>query len=211
MRVRISPGASIRRRARLVAACLVLALGFVPLDASVRLLVPEDSPGGPFYARLERGIVLSTSEWVAIAFYRDPRCVPAGFNLLNFFDFGNIPAVFACPLTVHGFEIWANGPAVDQAPIQSRLRGNGAVPVWFVSVGDYQSSLPGVTKAELLGMPSLLQGSAAFFDETLHAQGAAKQSMLELNAFGLVPDGRSFRFHAVEAAGIVREVQIEFR
>lgn len=209
--MRISSIPSTRRQAALAVGCLLLALGLARLDASVRLLVPEDSPGGPFYARLERGIVLRTSEWVAIAFYRDPSCVPAGFNLLDFFDFGNIPAVFACPLTVHGFEVWANGPAVDQAPIQSRLRGNGAVPVWFVSVGDYQSSLPGVTKAELLGMPSLLQGSAAFFDETLHPQGAARQSMLELNAFGLVPDGRSFRFHAVEAADSVREVQIEFR
>ncbi len=90
---------------------LVAAGGFV--RPQVRLQVPEESPSGPFYARLERGFVHSTDEWVAIAFYRDPGCVRTGFNLLNFFDFANIPAIFSCPLTVAGFEIWENGPEVD--------------------------------------------------------------------------------------------------
>jgi hypothetical protein len=187
------------------------ALAAAVVSADIRLLVPEQSQSGPFYARLERGLIHRTDEWVAIPFYRSPSCVPAGFNLLNFFDFSNIPAIFACPLTVHGFEIWKNGPQTDQGPVQSKLRGNGAVPVWFVSVQDFSSALPGITKAELANMPSLLEGSASFFEETLHPEGAAQQTMLAIVAQGLLPDGRSFRYEAIEAGGNLRHVRIEFR
>jgi hypothetical protein len=180
------------------------------VDGQVRLLVPEQSLSGPFYARIERGLVLQTDEWVAIAFYRDPACVPSSFNLLNFFDFGNIPAVFLCPLTVHGFEVWSD-PATDAGPRQSKLRGNGAVPVWFVSVEDYQAALPGLTMTELLSMPSLIQGVATDYEETLHPLGIARQSMLQIVATGQLPDGRTFHFVAVEAAAELRHVRIEFR
>ncbi len=83
---------------------VALALGMAVLSGTVRgdvrLLVPEESPSGPFYARLERGLVHQDGGWVAIAFYRNPGCVSAAFNLLNFFDFANIPAIFSCSLTV---------------------------------------------------------------------------------------------------------------
>jgi len=137
--------------------------------------------------------------------------VRAGFNLLNFFDFANIPAIFDCPLTVHGFELWKNGPQTDPAPMESKLRGNGAVPVWFVSLSDFDQALPGITKTELLGMPSLMQGSATFFDETLRPTGGADHPLLHIAADGTLPDGRSFQYEAVEADGILRQVRIEFR
>jgi hypothetical protein len=179
-----------------------------PAAGQVRLRVPEDSGSGPFYARIERGLVLQTDEWVAIAFYREPACVPASFNLLNFFDFANIPAIFSCPLTVSGFELW-DDPA-GAAPRQSKLRGNGAVPVWFISVDDYQSALPGLTMTELLAMPSLMQGVASDFTETLHPLEGAQQSMLQIVASGDLPDDRTFRFVAVEASADLRHVWIEF-
>lgn len=200
---------------RMGTAAAALPLLFVLLattarvDGQVRLLVPEQSPSGPFYARIERGLVLQTDEWVAIAFYRDPECVPASFNLRDFFD-SNFPAVFSCSLTVHGFEVWSD-PANDDGPRQSKLRGNGAVPVWFVSVEDYQAALPGLTMTELLSMPSLMQGVATDFEETLHPLGIAQQSMLQIVATGELPDGRTFQFVAVEAAGELRHVRIEFR
>jgi hypothetical protein len=134
--------------------------------ANERVIVAGDPNGGRFYARLERGLVPATDEWVAIAFYRNPACVRAEFNLLDFFDFANIPAIFFCPLTVHGFEIWKNGTGNDEAPIQTKSYGNGAVPVWIVSRSDYDKALPGVTLTELLAMPSLMQGVATFFEET---------------------------------------------
>jgi len=207
-------GISLRQAIRVAVVAVTVGLvagAAVVVHGNIRLLVPEESVSGPFYARLERGLVHRTNDWVAVAFYRNPSCVPPDFNLLNFFDFGNIPAVFACPLTVHGFEIWTNGPQVDTGPIQGKLRGNGAVPVWFVSVEDFTQALPGITRAELASMPSLLEGSASFFEETLHPAGAAQQSMLKIVASGLLPDGRLFRYDAVEAAGELRVVRIEFR
>jgi hypothetical protein len=203
--------AAVRRGARV--AALVVLSGLLttisPAVGQVRLRVPDESLSGPFYARIERGLVLRTDEWVAIAFYRDPSCVPATFNLLNFFDFAGIPAVFSCPLTVSGFELW-DDPA-GAAPKQSKLRGNGAVPVWFVSVDDYQTALPGLIMTELLAMPSLLQGVATDFEETLHPLEAARRSMLLIVASGDLPDGRTFRFVAVEASAELRHVSIEFR
>jgi len=195
------------------AAILAMAALLAPtstVDGQVRLLVPEQSLSGPFYARIERGMVLQTDEWVAIAFYRDPGCVRPGFNLLNFFDFANIPAIFFCPLTVNGFELWDN-PASDAAPRLSTLQGNGAVPIWFVSVEDFRAALPGLTTAELLAMPSLMQGVATAFEETLHPIGGASQSALQIVASGYLPNGGTFHFVAVEAAGALRHVSIEFR
>ena len=194
-------------------AALSLALtatgGFI--RPQVRLNVPEESQSGPFYARLERGLVHATDEWVAVAFYRDPGCVRTGFNLLNFFDFANIPSIFSCSLTVHGFEIWENGPQIDPGPTHSKLQGNGAVPIWFVSVGDFNQALPGITITELLNMPSLQQGTATYFDEMLQPYGVAQQSMLHLTSRGTLSDGRAFQYEAVEAAGLLRLVRIEFR
>jgi hypothetical protein len=204
-----------RLSANILVVCASALLAGIPgtpgtAGAQERLLVPEQSLSGPFYARLERGFVHQTDEWVAIAFYRDPECVPLTFNLLNFFAFAYIPAVFQCPLTVHGFEIW-DDPATDPAPRQSRLEGNGSVPVWFVSVDDFQAALPGITMAELIEMPSLLEGEASAFEETLHPVGGANRSMIRIVASGRVPDGRKFRYVAVEANGVMQHVSIEFR
>jgi hypothetical protein len=33
--------------------------------------------------------------------------------------------------------LWETGPGLDPGPIQSRYRGLGAVPVWFVRTEDY--------------------------------------------------------------------------
>lgn len=179
-------------------------------EGQVRLSVPEESPSGPFYARIERGLVFQTDQWVAIPFYRDPSCVRPTFNLLSFFDFANIPAIFSCPLTVNGFEIWED-PATDAAPRQSKLQGNGSVPVWFVSVEDFQAALPGLTMTELLGMPSLVQGVATFYEEVLHPAEVARQSKLTIVASGHLPDGRTFNVVGIEAAAELRHVSIVFR
>ena len=197
-----------------VLAVLTLALaGLAPAstaEGQVRRTVPEQSQSGPFYARIERGAVLQTDEWVAIPFYRDPACVRPGFNLLNFFDFANIPAIFGCSLTVHGFELW-DDPTSDSGPKLGKLEGNGSVPVWFVSVEDFYAALPGVTMDELRAMPSLIQGVASHFEETLRPMGSAQQTGLEIVASGVVPDGRTFHLVAIEAVGTLRHVSIAFR
>jgi hypothetical protein len=195
---------------RVVLLAMAAVLATMTAEAQVRLVVPEESPSGPYYARLERGVLLEDDGWVAIPFYRDPACVRPNFNLLNFFDFVNIPAIFFCPLTVNGFELW-DDPATDAAPRQSSLQGNGAVPVWFVSTEDFHAALPGITLTELLAMPSLMEGVATHFVETLHPLGGAQQNSLQIVASGELPDGRTFQFVAVEAAGELRYVRIDVR
>jgi hypothetical protein len=195
-------------------SCLLLTLMVAILTVgaygSIRLLVPEEDPGGPYYARIEFGLVHHTDEWAAIAFYRNTNCVPLNFNLLAFFA----PQALGCPLTVEGFDVWKNGPfPVDQAPIQSKLTGLGAVPVWFVSWPELQAALGDgrLTKSELMAMSSLQVGTATYFKETLHPDGGAEQSALEIVALGTLTDGRSFLYQAAEAAGELRVVHIEFK
>jgi hypothetical protein len=43
---------------------------------------------------------------------------------------------------------------------------NGAVPVWFLTVEDYQAALPGLFMSELLAMPSLMRGPGATRQES---------------------------------------------
>jgi len=203
---------AIAGRSRAIAVLAIVAsFSAMSAHAIERYLVPDESAGGPFYARIERGFVHMTDQWVAIAFYREPSCVRSNFNLLNFFDFANIPAIFGCPLTVYGFEVWKNSAATDPGPMQSKLFGNGALPVWFVSVPDFQAALPGLTMTELRAMPSLRKGYATFFEETLHPAGASQQTMLHISSYGSLEDGASFQYEATEAGGGMKNVRIEIR
>ncbi len=166
------------------------------------------STGGPFYARISRGGILHTDDWAAIAFYRDPACVPAGFNLLDFFD----PNAFGCSSFVSGIEVWKNGPQTDPAPIQSKLQAIAPMPIWFVSWTELQAAIADnvLTVGELLALPSLQQGTATFFTETLHPIQPGRQSMINLESSGVLPDGRGFRFHATVTNEVVRDVDIRF-
>ncbi len=169
---------------------------------------PGEPSGVPGYARIERApdglpLVHHDKDWAAVYFVRDPSCVPATFNLLDFFD---APAVFNCPMTVEGFEIWKNGPwAGDAAPIQTVSYGIGAVPVWFVRWEVLRVALEDnlLTLSELNTLDPL-KGTASLFKETLHPAGGpdgesgAKRTMLQVVARGLLPDGRTFDFQSEE-------------
>jgi hypothetical protein len=195
--------------AALAALPLLALLATGPAAAGERrLLVPQQSPGGPFYARLERGIVYDTGEWVIIAFYRDLACVPEDFNLLDFFD---APQAFGCELEYHGFEVYPN--AAGSPPIQTKTFGNGELPVLFVSTADYASAAADdvVTLPELLALGSLRNGEATFFEETLHPLGVAKQTMTETVAKGVLYEGGSFAYHVTEVKSTLREIRLEFR
>lgn len=190
-----------RRRSILALLALIASvLGTVAQSpaarAAVRQEIPEEQAGPPFYARLIFDIA-GTEEQSAVVFYRDPACIPANFNLLQFFD---IPRAFGCPLTVEGFVIWRNGPPpVDQAPMQQKLFGTGAVPVWFVSTSDLEAAVADgvLTIGELGALPSLVVGTATFFHETLHPTEGATRGMIELNARGTLLDGRTFRLQGI--------------
>lgn len=199
----------------LVGAALFALIGAGSAGAQVRLQVPDDSPGIPAYARVERPFVHHTDEWAAIVWYRDPDCVPDGFNLLDLFD---IPGAFACSLTVSGFELWDDGPGIDAAP-RLAVSSGAAVPVWFVPWPDLEAALvDDVLTVSELDTLSPLKGVATTFREVLSPfvppgmPGGAKVPHLTITASGALPDGRSFQYQFTGVfVGQVNHVRVVFR
>src|SRR5262245_33979691 len=79
----------IMKKQTILAALLSLtaAMCTSTVRANVRVNIPEGNEP-PFYARISgyefigSENIFRTEEWAAIVFYREPECVPAGFNLL---------------------------------------------------------------------------------------------------------------------------------
>jgi hypothetical protein len=158
----------------------------------------------PFYARIEHAVIIHDATWAAVVFYRPPSCVRAGFNLLDFFD---VPAAFGCgPMAVEGFTVTKTPPL----PVQSLLRGLGEVPVWFVDWSELQAAVADhvLTISELAALPSLREGAATFYHETLHPTGGAKQNKLTLVASGALTAGGDFFLQASEVEGELKDVRI---
>lgn len=203
------------RRTFTLLAIVGLMLVIAPaVLASVRI---EDGGQVPFYARAPRGDTKNDGEWAVIPFYRPPSCVPAGFNLLDFFDFpdGIDFGAFDCqPATTDNFSIWKNGPNVDFAPVMSQFHGLGAVPVWFVRMDELEAAAADdmLTIVELAGLPSLLMGTASHYKETLHPGESPSPAAgrIQITADGVLEDGRSFQVQ-VTSNGTVEVVRITFR
>ena len=163
----------------------------------------------PFYARIEPGGgVYHTEEWAVIIFYRPPECIPDDFNFFDFFDFN----AFACtPYTTEGFTIWKNGPS-DPAPIQVKLFGLGAVPVWFVPWPVMKSVIADglLTITELEALSPLI-GYADFYEETLHPSGGSHPSMGEFTAQGDLEDGRAFYVHITAPPNTPYKIRISIK
>jgi hypothetical protein len=196
-----------RRAALLLIVAAALLLVVPGAFAKIRTLGGGDVP---FYARIERGEILHTDEWAPIIFYRPPKCVPDDFDLLSFWD---PPRAFDCtPPTTDGFMIWDGDPGASD-PIQIKLHGLGAVPVWFVALEELQDALENdeLTVPELEAMPSLRKGTASFYNETLHPTGVVKVPMINYVASGTLEDGRSFHVHALLVSGKVTNVSIKFK
>jgi hypothetical protein len=193
-------------------------------QAAVRVALT--SADMPFYARFERDLIHTDGEWAAVAFYRPPACVPADFNLLDFFD---APAAFGCNAPVPyliGFAVFKNVPPgvppleSGLTPIQSetKLAPGQSMPVWFVRWSELEAAIEDdhLTIGELEALPSRLKGQAAFYTETLHplsgpgGQGA-QQTMTSIVASGILEDGRKFTYMATETHNTLRDVKIEFK
>jgi hypothetical protein len=209
-----------RSRIRLLAILGVLVMtpivGSAPASANVRIaddLVPAYAriAAGPVTGGVEE--VFHTDDWAVIPFYRPPECVPAGFNLLDFFD---IPGAFFCgPQTVRTATIWRNGPGIDDAPIMAKSQGLGEMPVWFVTWPVLEVAIADgeLTIGELESLPSLMVGTASFYTETLHPGQAAQVPLIVFVARGMLEDGRSFQAQATRSGGAGRltHVRIAFR
>lgn len=193
---------------------VLVALMLVAFPTTVFANTRTDGSGDlPYYARIERGEILHTAEWTAIIFYRPTECIPADFNLLDFYDFG----AFACaPPTTDGFILWSGEPWLS-APTQIKLHGLGAVPVWFVRWSELEAAITddSLAMAELEAMPSLLIGRAKIYTETLHPStgesDVMKPSMINYVVQGSLEDGRSFIVHTLLVADNVSNVQIDFK
>lgn len=186
----------------LAGAALLTFIGAGSAGAQVMLRVPDQSPGIPAYAHVERQFVWHTEQLAAIVFLRAPDCVPANFNLLDLYDLPAPPVhpgAFACPLTTSGFELW-DDPGKDGAPRQAVSTGN-AVPVWFVSWPVLQAALADnvLTKSELESL-NPLKGVATSFHELLHPDSGPPGSTgggngrLTITASGFLRDGRAFQY-----------------
>jgi hypothetical protein len=158
-----------------------------PARANVRTTFsPEEKfSGPPSYAFLDRppvGEIFRDGDWVAIPFVRDPNCLELNRPKFNLLDSADPPAAFDCVLTVHGFAIWKNGPPpTDLIPIQAHYSGLGSVPVWFVRWTDLQAAIADdvLTIVELKSLPSLIVGTATFFEAVEQARHAASPRLRE--------------------------------
>jgi hypothetical protein len=200
-------------------AVVVAMLSNVPVSPSaqgpLRLRFPEQDPGGPVYARVERPFLVHNDLYAAIVFYRGPDCVPADFDLLDNVDLEGFPTdarAFRCPLTVDGFQIWTTH-AFPGPPNFVLTTGSGAVPVWFVAWSELQAALADDTLLidELRSMSSLQEGYANHFQETLQLTATAQTLSINLVASGAMTDGRSFWVNYVFRSGMVKAIDIKFR
>ena len=191
-----------------------------PADA--RSLFRVESPMFPFYARAEPpadvgGFAYHDDDWAAIVFYRDPSCVPADFNLFQFYDF-NFGSVFGCTSLVDGFSLHVEPDGLTP-PKVSNLTGR-AVAIWFVPWNEeFQEAVDAeaLTVGQLENMDGLVKGVATHFRETLGSVEFHPQPKINLSASGeILPESGGGTFHyAVSWAGLtvddVRNVKIEIR
>lgn len=174
----------------------------LPGQPGLQLDFPVQSPGVPAYARLELLVpnfdVPNNKRWAAIVFYRDPGCVPADFDLGRFFHLPG-PAglgAFACPLLIEGHEIWRNGPDTDLAPIYVRSRNAVPnLPIWFVAWDELRPILESgqVFIGDITALPSLVRGSARWYEEALYPNGTADIPGITLRSEGTLENGGMFK------------------
>ena len=188
----------------------------VPAEAGEPVVI-EGNGEVPFYARFGENETFSDGEWTVIVFYRPPGCIPADFNLNQFFHFPgeNSPGAFACaPPTTTSIETWTNGPETDPAPLVSKMTGRGAVPVWFFAQADMEMAMEDgtVTIEELQRLPSRMAGEASTYTELLHPSQSNEQSLIQFNAEGALEDGRSFLVDvSYGASGVEDHTTIEIQ
>ena len=185
-------------------------------SAPIIVRFPEEQPGPRYYALFGRGFTPNDNGWAGIVFVRDPSCIPAGFNLLDWFDAP--PVAWACELTVEGEAWWHDLSAPP--PFQTHTRGVGAVPVYFVRWSELQAAIADdvITIGQLESLPSLLIGHASFLQQIAHNTNQPTNHGHEtLVSRGVLEDGRSFEFRYNEkflpetGEHVFPNVKIEFK
>jgi len=169
-------------------------------------------PGPPFYARIESTPphLLVADGFAVVVFYREPGCIPANFNFLEFFQ---PPIAFGCAPTVDGFSLWEDGVG-SGAPKIAVSRGSD-VPVWIVPAATALAAIEDgtLTITELSTLQGLEKGRATQFHETLKpsefmGQGGNPNPSLVIEARGQLDGGGSFSFHYTRNDRIVRAASL---
>jgi hypothetical protein len=178
----------------------IAALALLLLAGSVfgAQIVRVDNEGEvPFYARFGTNETFSDDGQTVIIFYRPSSCIPADFNMMDFFHFPDdtSPGAFACqPTTMDGYEMWEGEPGSGPAPVRTQLWGRGAVPVWFVDTADVQALIDDdgvVTIADLESL-SPVKGTADKYYEVLHPSQSNEKPLIIFRAEGELDDGGTF-------------------
>ncbi|TVQ36270.1 MAG: hypothetical protein EA370_08395 [Wenzhouxiangella sp.] len=195
----------IRPLARLALALLPMALlAGNPAHAELRLAIPDDMPGLPYYVRLQMPaddprLAPSDGIWSAVVAYRQSACIPEDYNLLLGFDF---PDGFSCPLNpgFSGFEVWENPPGVDMAPAYYRLVADEPVPVLFVRTEELLAAASDglLRMIDIEALPSIRIGMAEVYSEL----GQLKNGpFIHITASGTFENGDRFALtHTLAAA-----------
>ncbi len=179
-------------------------------DGLVVRSIPSEDPGPPFYARL--GVQFWVDDGtLAIPFYRDPDCIPADFNLLDFFHFPGPdgPGAFACPILVKGrLQTEVDAPPT-RFPLRVWMRGSDT-PIWFVDWDAFQAEASDgvVTVADLRALSPRI-GVATRFREFL--QPRDENHRVRVWARGrLAEGGAPCTFHVADIDYEVRRIGIRF-
>jgi hypothetical protein len=189
------------------------ALARAGSEGLVRLDIPSEDPGPPFYARTTSILnqFFHTDGWLAIPFYRDPACIPPDFNMLELFDFPGPggPGAFACPLLMHGFLLTEPDAPLGMFPRHVVLMSDAA-PFWFVPWSDFEAAAADgiVTIGEIAALGPLT-GVAHRYHETLKPREG--DHVIAIQAGGTLDDGRTFQFSVMHLQDRTRSIQIRFR
>jgi hypothetical protein len=173
---------------------------------------PSEDPGAPFYARV--GPLLNqffvADGYLVIPFYRDPACIPGGFDLLQIFDPPTGPddlGAFTCSLTVWGrFLTEANNPPGTFPRLVNTWGSN--VPFYIVSWELFHQTMEQgpVTMADLNAMNPMV-ATATAFSETLRPR--IGEHLVVINAQGTLTDGRAFSFHVTHVEDQTKSISLK--
>lgn len=161
----------------------------------VRSSIPDQDPGAPFYARIGFQF-LETDGYIVIPFYRDPACIPADFNLLEFFHFPGPggPGAFGCTSTMYGYSETEPDAPPFTFPKHIVLEGD-AVPFYIVDADAFWGAADdgNLTIGELQSLDPIT-ATATDYEEDLYPRLGTGEHYIEIKAKGHAEDGRRFSF-----------------
>jgi hypothetical protein len=186
------------RKLKWVLPLLALVLLSGVAQSADLLMIPEEHPGPPCYARIIRWV--GYTDWAAVVFYRSPSDVPKNFRLGPYGYYSvhldyDLMLPEAPQILMEGFGVWEDVTVPGAPPYQEVLRHvrGTPVPIWFVK-NDELEKKGDVTVADLEKMKSLRKGLADFYLEELQPTDVATDSFLNIVASGVVVEGEGGAF-----------------